>query len=109
MKAVAVDVVVAQAATAVVKPALKVAPVAHAMAPLLHVVVVLHRVHALIAKIVAKKDLTAHHRTVSMSAAIDAMTVRMIVPMMDPATAIWTETMTAAPVAMSCHVTLTRS
>ena len=105
MKAVAVDVVVAPAATAVVKPALKVAPVAHAMAPLLHVVVVLHRVHALIAKIVAKEDLMAPHRTVSMSAAIVAMTV----PMMDPATAIWTETMTAAPVAMSCHVTLTRS
>ena len=105
MKAVAVDVVVAPAATAVVKPALMVAPVAHAMAPLLHVVVVLHRVHALIAKIVAKEDLTAHHRTVSMSAAIDAM----IVPMMDPMTAIWTETMTAAPVAMSCHATLTRS
>ena len=105
MKAVAVDVVVAQAATAVVKPALKVAPVAHAMAPLLHVVVVLHRVHALIAKIGAKEDLRAHHRTVSMSAAIDAM----IVPMMDPMTAIWTETMTAVPVAMSCHATSTRS
>jgi hypothetical protein len=75
------------------------------MAPLLHVVVVLHRVHALIAKIVAKEDLMAPHRTVSMSAAIVAMTV----PMMDPMTATWTETMTAAPVAMSCHVTLTRS
>ena len=105
MKAVAVDVVVAPVATAVVKPALKVAQVAHALAPLLHVVVVLLRVHALIAKIVAKEDLTAHHRTVSMSAAIDAM----IVPMMDPMTAIWTETMTAAPVAMSCHATSTRS
>ena len=105
MKAVAVDVVVAPAATAVVKPALKVAPVAHAMAPLLHVVVVLHRVHALIAKIVAKEDLMAHHQTVSMSAAIDAT----IVPMMDPTTATWTETMTAAPVVMSCHVTSTRS
>jgi hypothetical protein len=100
-----VDVVVAPAATAVVKPALKVAPVAHAMAPLLHVAVVQHRVHALIAKIVAKEDLMAPHRTVSMSAAIVAMTV----PMMDPMTATWTETMTAAPVAMSCHVTLTRS
>ena len=105
MKAVAVDVVVAPAATEVVKPALKVAPVAHAMAPLLHVAVVQHRVHALIAKIVAKEDLMAPHRTVSMSAAIVAMTV----PMMDPMTATWTETMTAAPVAMSCHVTLTRS
>jgi hypothetical protein len=105
VKAVAVDVVVALAAMAVVKPALKAAPVAHAMAPLLHVVVVLHRVHALIAKIVAKEDLMAPHRTVSMSAAIDAMTV----PMMDPMTAIWTETMTAARVAMSYHATLTRS
>ena len=105
MKAVAVDVVVAPVATVVVKPALKVAPVAHAMAPLLHVVVVLHRVHALIAKIGAKEDLRAHRRTDSMSAAIDAM----IVPMMDPMTAIWTETMTAVPVAMSCHATSTRS
>ena len=105
MKVVAVAVVVAPAATAVVKPALKVAPVAHAMAPLLHVAVVLHRVHALIAKIVAKEDLMAPHRTVSMSAAIVAMTV----PMMDPTTAIWTETMTAGPVAMSCLVTSTRS
>jgi hypothetical protein len=109
VKAVAVDVVVAPAATAVVKPALKVVPVAHAMAPLLHVVVVLLRVHALIAKIVAKEDLTAHHRTVSMSAAIDAMTARTTGPMMDPMTAIWTETMTAVPVAMSCHATSTRS
>ena len=109
MKAVAVDVVVAQAATAAVKPAPKVAPVAHAMAPLLHVVVVLLRDHALIAKIVAKEDLRAHHRTASMSAAVEAMTVRMIVPMMDPMTAIWTETMTAVPVAMSCHATSTRS
>ena len=100
----AVDVVVAPAATAVVKPALKVATVAHAMAPLLHVAVVLHRVHALIAKIGAKEDLRAHRRTVSMSAAIDAM----IVPMMDPMTETWTETMTAVPVAMSCHATLTR-
>jgi hypothetical protein len=105
VKAVAVDVVVALAAMAVVKPALKAAPVAHAMAPLLHVVAVLHRVHALIAKIVAKEDLMAPHRTVLMSAAIDAMTV----PMMDPMTATWTETMTAVPVAMSCHATLTRS
>ena len=105
MKAVAVDVVVALTATAVVKPALKVAPVAHAMAPLLHVVVVLLRVHALIAKIGAKEDLTAHHRTVSMSAAIDAM----IVPTMDPTTATWTETKTAVPVAMSYHATSTRS
>ena len=103
--AVAVDVVVAPVATVVVKPALKVAPVAHAMALLLHVVVVLHRVHALIAKIGAKEDLRAHRRTVSMSAAIDAM----IVPMMDPMTAIWTETMTTVPVAMSCHATSTRS
>ena len=105
MKAVAVDVVVALAAMAVVKPALKAAPVAHAMAPLLHVGVVLHRVHALIVKIAAKEDLMAHHQTVSMSAAIDAT----IVPMMDPTTATWTETMTAAPVVMSCHVTSTRS
>jgi hypothetical protein len=101
----AVAVVVALAAMAVAKPAQKVAPVAHAMAPLLHAVVVLHRVHALIAKIVAKEDLMAHHQTVSMSAAIDAT----IVPMMDPTTATWTETMTAAPVVMSCHVTSTRS
>ena len=105
MKAVAVDVAVAPAATAVVKPALKVAPVEHAMAHLLHVVVVLHRVHALIAKIGAKEDLRALQRTVSMSAAIDAM----IVPMMDPMTETWTETMTAVPVAMSCHATSTRS
>ena len=105
MKAVEVDVEVALADMAVAKHAQKVAPVARAMAPLLHVVVVLHRVHALIAKIVAKEDLMAHHRTVSMSAAIDGM----IVPMMDPTTAIWTETMTAAPVAMSCHATSTPS
>ena len=105
VKVVAVDVVVAPAAMAVVKPAQKVAPVARAMAPLLHVVVVLHRVHALIAKIVAKEDLKAHHRTVSMSAAIDVK----IVPMMDPTTATWTETKTAVPVAMSCHATSTRS
>ena len=105
MKAVAVDVVVAPVATVVVKPALKVAAVAHAMAPLLHVVVVLHRVHALIAKIGAKKDLMAFQRTVSMSAAIVVTTG----PMMDPTTATWTETMTAAPVAMSCHATSTRS
>ena len=103
MKAEAVAV--ALAAMAVAKPAQKVAPVAHAMAPLLHVAVVLHRVHELTAKIVAKEDLTAHHRTVSMSAAIDAT----IVPMMDPTTATWTETMIADPVAMSCHVTSTRS
>jgi hypothetical protein len=101
----AVAVVVALAAMAVAKPAQKVAPVAHATAPLLHAVVVLHRVHALIAKIAAKEDLMAHHQTVSMSAAIDAT----IVPMMDPTTATWTETMTAAPVVMSCHVTSTRS
>ena len=105
MKAVAVDVVVAPVATVVVKLALKVAPVAHEMAPLLHVAVVLHRAHALIAKIVAKEDLMAPHRTVSMNAVI----VAPIVPMMDPTTGTWTETMTAAPVAMSCHVTLTRS
>ncbi len=104
MKAV-VAVVVALAAMAVAKPAQKVAPVAHAMAPLLHAAVVLHRVHALIAKIVAKEDLRAHHRTVSMSAAIDAMIVRM----MDPTIATWTETMTAVPVVMSCHATSTRS
>jgi len=102
-------VAVALAAMAVAKPAQKVAPVAHAMAPLLHVGVVLHRVHALIAKIVAKEDLTAQHRTVSVSAAIDAMTALTIGPMMDPMTAIWTETMTAVPVAMSCHATSTRS
>ena len=101
-----VDEVDALAAMAAVgKPAQKEAQVARAMAPLLHVVVVLHRVHALIAKIVAKEDLMAHHQTVSMSAAIDAT----IVPMMDPTTATWTETMTAAPVVMSCHVTSTRS
>ena len=105
MKAVAADVVDALADMAVAKPAQKVAPVAHATAPLLHAVVVLHRVHALIAKIAAKEDLMAHHQTVSMSAAIDAT----IVPMMDPTTATWTETMTAAPVVMSCHVTSTRS
>jgi hypothetical protein len=75
------------------------------MAPLLHVVAVLHRVHAQIAKIAAKEDLMAQHLTVSTSAAIDATTV----PMMDPTTAIWTETMTAGPVAMSCLVTSTRS
>ena len=98
-------VVVALAAMAVSKPAQKVAPVVHAMAPLLHAVVVLHRVHALIAKIAAKEDLMAHHQTGSMSAAIDAT----IVPMMDPTTATWTETKTAVPVAMSCHVTSTRS
>ena len=105
MKAVVVDVGVALADMAVAKPAQKVALVAHAMALLLHVVVVLHRVHALIAKIAAKEVLRAHHQIVSMSAAIDAT----IVPMMDPTTATWTETMTAAPVAMSCHVTSTRS
>jgi len=104
VKAVAADVVDALADMAVAKPAQKVAPVAHAMAPLLHVVVVLHRVHALIAKIAAKEDLMAPHRTVSMNAVI----VAPIVPMMDPTTATWTETMIADPVAMSCHVTSTR-
>ena len=105
MKAVVVAVVVAPTAMAAAKPAQKALPVAHAMVPLLHVAVVLHRAHALIAKIVAKEDLMAHHRTVSMSAVIDAM----IVLMMDPTTATWTETKTAVPVAMSCHVTSTRS
>jgi len=104
VKAVVVDVVVARADMAVAKRALKVALVAHAMARLLQGVVVLHRVHALIAKIVAKEDLMAPHRTVSMNAVIVATTV----PMMDPMTATWTETMTADPVAMSCHVTSTR-
>jgi hypothetical protein len=93
------------AMAAVGKPAQKEAQVARAMAPLLHVVAVLHRVHAQIAKIAAKEDLMAQHLTVSTSAAIDATTV----PMMDPTTAIWTETMTAGPVAMSCLVTSTRS
>ena len=105
MKAVVVVVVVALADIAVVKPAQKVALVAHAMALLLHVVVVLHRVHALIAKIAAKEVLRAHHQIVSMSAAIDAM----IVPMMDPTIATWTETMNTVPVVMSCHATSTRS
>ena len=105
MKAVAVDVVVAPVVTVVVKPALKVAPVAHAMAHRLHVVVVQLRVLARIAKIGATEDLRAHHRTVSMCAAIEAM----IVPMMDPMTEIWTETMTTVPVARSCHATSIRS
>ena len=105
MKAVAVDVVVDLADMAVAKRALKVALVAHAMVPLLHAVVDLHRVHALIAKIVAKEDLMAPHRTVSMNAVIVATTV----PMMDPTTATWTETMTVAPGATSCRVTSTRS
>ena len=105
MKAVVVDVGVALADMAVAKRALKVALVAHAMVPLLHAVVDLHRVHALIAKIAAKEDLIARHQTVSMSAAIDATTV----PMMDPTTATWTETMTVAPVATSCRVTSTLS
>ncbi len=105
MKAEVVDAVDALGDMAVDKLALKVALVAHAMAPLLHVVVVLHRVHALIAKIVVKEDLLAPQRTVSMSAAIVATTA----PMMDPTTATWTETKIVAPVVMSCHVTSTHS
>jgi hypothetical protein len=105
VKAEVVDAVDALGDMAVDKLALKVALVAHAMAPLLHVVVVLHRVHALIAKIVVKEDLMAPQRTVSMSAAIVATTA----PMMDPTTATWTETKIVAPVAMSCHVTSTHS
>ena len=104
MKAVVVPVGVALAAMAVAKRALKVALVAHAMAPLLHVAVVLHRAHALIVRIAAKEVLRAHHQSVSMSAAI----VETNVPMTDRTTATWTETMTAVPVVMSCHVTSTR-
>ena len=103
MKAVAVAVVLAAMAAA--KRGLKVAQDVHATVLHLHGVAALPKAHALIAKIVAKDDLMAHLRTVSMSVAIDAM----IAPMMDPTTATWTETMTAARVVMSCHVTSTRS
>ena len=102
---VVVAVAVALAAMVAAKLALKAAQDAHAMARLLHVVAALHKAHAPIAKTAAKEVLRVRHQTASMSAAI----VDPIAPMTGPTTAIWTETMTAVPVVMSCHVTSTPS
>ena len=96
---------VARVAMAVANLALKVAQDVHAMARRHLAEAALHKVHALIVMIAVKEVLRAHHQTVSRSGVI----VEMIVPMMDPTTATWTETMTAAPVVMSCHVTSTPS
>ena len=62
----------------------------HAMVPLPHAAVVLHKAHAVIAKIVPKEVLMARHPT--------DLTIAMI--------ATTTVAMTVAPVATNCHVTL---
>jgi hypothetical protein len=87
---VAAAVVLVAKALAADKPVLKAAQVAHAMAHLLHVAVVLHQAHGVIVKIVPKEVLTARHQTVSTTAMIATMTGAT----------------TARLVAMSCHVTL---
>ena len=72
------------------KPVPKALQVVHAMVPLPHAAVVLHKAHAVIAKIVPKEVLMARHPT--------ALTIEMI--------ATTTVAMTVAPVATNCHVTL---
>ena len=89
MKAVAVAVALVAKAAAV-KHAPKALQAVRAMVPLPHVAVVLHKVHAVIAKIVPKEVLMARHPT--------ALTIAMI--------ATTTVAMTVAPVATNCHVTL---
>lgn len=78
---------------AVVKLALMVVQAVHAMVLLPHAVEVLHKAHAVIAKIVPKEVLRARHQTVSTTAMI-ATTIGA---------------MTVVPAAMNCHVTLTPS
>ena len=85
--AVAVVLVVVRAA---VKLALKVVQAVHAMAPLPHAAVVLHKALAVIVKIVPKEVLTVRHP-------IDS-TIAM--------TATTTDATTVAHGATNCHVTL---
>ena len=94
VKAAAVAVAVVQVVVrAAVKLALKVVQAVHAMVLLPHVAVVLHKAHAVIAKIVPKEVLMARHPT-----ALTIATTVMI--------ATTTVAMTVAPVATNCHVTL---
>jgi hypothetical protein len=65
----------------------------HAMVPLPHVAVVLHKAHAVIVKIVPKEVLMARHPT--------ALTIATTVVI-----ATTTVAMTVALVATNCHVTL---
>ena len=82
--------------------ALKAVQVAHAMDHPLHAVVVLHKGREAIVKIAAKELLTVRQQIAS-----------TIVAAKDPMTEAWIETwiveVMMAHVAMSCHVTLTRS
>ena len=64
----------------------------HAMDPLPHVAAVLHKAHAVIAKIVPKEVLMARHPTASTIATTVVI-------------ATTTVAMTVAPVATNCHVT----
>ncbi len=84
---------VALAAKAVVKLAQKVQQDAHATVLPPHVAAVLHKVHAVIVKIVPREVLMARLPIVSTTAM----------------TATTTGAMTVAPVATNCHVTLIRS
>ena len=88
--AVAVALVVK--AVVAVKHVPKALLAAHAMVPLPHAAVVLHKAHAVIAKIVPKEVLMARHPT-----ALTIATTVMI--------ATTTVAMTVAPVATNCHVT----
>ena len=88
MKAVAVAVALVVKA-AVVKHDPKAQQVDHAMVPLPHAAVVLHKALAVIVKIVPKEVLMARHPT--------ALTIAMI--------ATTTVAMTVAPGATNCHVT----
>ena len=89
----AVGVALAAKAVAVVKLAQKVQQDAHAMVLPPHVAAVLHKVHAVIVKIVPREILMARLPIVSTTAM----------------TATTTDAMTVAPVATNCHVTLIRS
>ena len=87
-------VAVAQVAkAAVVKHAPKALLAVHAMVPLPHAAVVLHKAHAVIVKIVPKEVLMARHPT--------ALTIATTVII-----ATTTVAMTVAQVATNCHVTL---
>jgi len=90
VKVVAVAVALVVKAVVAVKHVPKALLAVHAMVPLPHAAVVLHKAHAVIAKIVPKEVLMARHPT--------ALTIAMI--------ATTTVAMTVAPVATNCHVTL---
>ena len=90
MNAVAVADALVDKAVVAVKHGQKALLAVHAMDPLPHVAAVLHKAHAVIAKIVPKEVLMARHPTASTIAMIATTTVAM----------------TVAPVATNCHVTL---